>query len=199
MKVLITGFEPFGGEAVNPSEEVVKALPDSIGNREIVKQILPTVFEKGSKTLIAALEKHQPDLLLCVGQAGGRSGITPERVAINLRDASIPDNEGNKPSDEPIIPQGEAAYFSTLPIKEMVQAVKDLALPATVSNTAGTFVCNEVMYTALHYAKTCCPHLKAGFVHIPYTESQVLNKPASTPFFKEEDILRAMIAMILVL
>ena len=149
--VLITGFEPFGGETVNPSWEVVKQLDGMIirGQQVVAKQ-LPCVFGEALTVLKAALETYQPRLTIAVGQAGGRVDITVERVAINVDDARIPDNKGQQPIDEPIVANGPAACFSTLPIKAIVSALRQQGIPASVSQTAGTFVCNHVMYGLLH-------------------------------------------------
>ena len=136
MKILVTGFDPFGGEKVNPALEAVKSLPSIIHGAEIRWVEIPTVFYKSAEVLEAEINRHQPDVVLCIGQAGGRASLTPERVAINQDDARIPDNQGNQPIDTPIRLDGEAAYFSTLPIKAMVQAIKEEGLPASVSNTA---------------------------------------------------------------
>ena len=150
MKILVTGFDPFGGEKVNPALEAVKLLPKEIHGAEIHWVEIPTVFYKAAEVLETAIVRFQPDAVLCIGQAGGRASLTPERIAINQDDARIPDNQGNQPIDTPIRLDGQAAYFSTLPIKAMVQAIKEEGLPATVSNTAGTFVCNHLMYQALY-------------------------------------------------
>ena len=168
MKILVTGFDPFGGEKVNPALEAVKSLPYEINGAELHWAVIPTVFYKSAEVLEAEIVRYQPDVVLCIGQAGGRAGLTPERVAINQDDARIPDNQGNQPIDTPIRLDGEAAYFSTLPIKAMVQAIKEVGLPATVSNTAGTFVCNHLMYQALYLADKKFPNMRAGFMHIPY-------------------------------
>ena len=146
MKVLVTGFEPFGGEKVNPALEAIKGLPAEIHGAEVRWLEVPTVFHKSAQVLEEEMNRYQPDFVLCIGQAGGRSSLTPERVAINQDDARIPDNEGNQPIDLPIRSDGASAYFSSLPIKAMVQAIKKEGLPASVSNTAGTFVCNHLMY-----------------------------------------------------
>ncbi|MEE0881486.1 MAG: pyroglutamyl-peptidase I, partial [Turicibacter sp.] len=151
-KILITGFDPFGGEAINPATESVKQLPDEILGVQIIKREIPTVFDRSIETLYGILKEEQPDAVICVGQAGGRPNITVERVAINQDDARIPDNEGAQPIDRTIFEEGPAAYFSTLPIKAMVQNMKEAQIPAAISNTAGTFVCNHIMYGALHYA-----------------------------------------------
>ena len=140
MKVLITGFDPFGGEPINPALEAVKKLPEIISGAEIIKLEIPTVFRKSLEKIEEAIIKENPDIIISVGQAGGRFGITPERVAINIDDARIKDNEGNQPLDIRIFEDGENAYFSNLPVKAMVKEVTDGGLPASLSNTAGTFV-----------------------------------------------------------
>ena len=195
MKILVTGFDPFGGEKVNPALEAVKSLPSEIHGAEIHWVEIPTVFYKAADVLETAIIRYQPDAVLCIGQAGGRASLTPERVAINQDDARIPDNQGNQPIDTPIRLDGQAAYFSTLPIKAMVQAIKEEGLPATVSNTAGTFVCNHLMYQALYLADKKFPHMRAGFMHIPYMTEQVLNKP-NTASMCLTDIVRGIEAAI---
>ena len=195
MKILVTGFDPFGGEKVNPALEAVKSLPSEIHGAEIHWVEIPTVFYRSAEVLEAEIVRFQPDAVLCIGQAGGRASLTPERVAINQDDARIPDNQGNQPIDTPIRLDGEAAYFSTLPIKAMVQAVKEEGLPATVSNTAGTFVCNHLMYQALYLADKKFPNMRAGFMHIPYMTEQVINKP-NTASMNLTDIVRGIEAAI---
>ena len=195
MKILVTGFDPFGGEKVNPALEAVKSLPSVIQGAEIRWVEIPTVFYQSAEVLEAEIVRYQPDVVLCIGQAGGRAGLTPERVAINQDDARIPDNQGNQPIDTPIRLDGEAAYFSTLPIKAMVQAINEVGLPATVSNTAGTFVCNHLMYQALYLADKKFPNMRAGFMHIPYMTEQVVNKP-NTASMCLRDIVRGIEAAI---
>lgn len=195
MKILVTGFDPFGGEKVNPALEAVKSLPSVIHGAEIRWVEIPTVFYKSAEVLEAEIVRYQPDVVLCIGQAGGRASLTPERVAINQDDARIPDNQGNQPIDTPIRLDGEAAYFSTLPIKAMVQAIKEDGLPATVSNTAGTFVCNHLMYQALYLADKKFPNVRAGFMHIPYMTEQVVNKP-NTASMNLVDIVKGIEAAI---
>lgn len=195
MKILVTGFDPFGGERVNPALEAVKSLPSEIHGAEIHWVEIPTVFYKAAEVLETAIVRFQPDAVLCIGQAGGRASLTPERVAINQDDARIPDNQGNQPIDTPIRLDGQAAYFSTLPIKAMVQAIKEEGLPATVSNTAGTFVCNHLMYQALYLADKKFPDMRAGFMHIPYMTEQVINKP-NTASMNLTDIVRGIEAAI---
>ena len=195
MKILVTGFDPFGGEKVNPALEAVKSLPSEIHGAEIHWVEIPTVFYKAADVLETAIIRYQPDAVLCIGQAGGRASLTPERVAINQDDARIPDNQGNQPIDIPIRLDGQAAYFSTLPIKAMVQAIKEEGLSATVSNTAGTFVCNHLMYQALYLADKKFPHMRTGFMHIPYMTEQVINKP-NTASMNLTDIVRGIEAAI---
>jgi len=195
MKILVTGFDPFGGEKVNPALEAVKSLPSEIHGAEIHWVAIPTIFYRSAEVLEAEIERYQPDAVLCIGQAGGRASLTPERVAINQDDARIPDNQGNQPIDTPIRLDGQAAYFSTLPIKAMVQAIKEEGLPATVSNTAGTFVCNHLMYQALYLADKKFPNMRAGFMHIPYMTEQVINKP-NTASMNLTDIVRGIEAAI---
>ena len=152
MKVLVTGFDPFGGEKVNPAYEAVKLLPDTIAGAEIIKIEIPTVFTRSAEVLEEAIQKYRPDVVLDVGQAGGRSCMTVEKVAINLKEARIPDNDGEQPFDEPIREDGETAYFSTLPVKAMVENMRAHGIPAHISYTAGTYVCNCIMYNALYLA-----------------------------------------------
>lgn len=177
MKILVTGFDPFDGEMMNPSMEAVKRLPKIINGAKVETLELPTVFQVAAKQCRDAILDRQVDAVLCVGQAGGRDGITLERVAINLDDARIPDNMGQQPLDSIIQADGPAAYFSTLPIKAMVQAIQEVGIPASISNTAGTFVCNHIMYQTLYVAAHEFPHLKAGFMHIPFMTEQVVDKP----------------------
>ena len=195
MKILVTGFDPFGGEKVNPALEAVKLLPKEIHGAEVHWVAIPTVFYQSAEVLEAEIVRYQPDVVLCIGQAGGRASLTPERVAINQDDARIPDNQGNQPIDEPIRMDGEAAYFSTLPIKAMVKSIKSEGLPAAVSNTAGTFVCNHLMYQALYLVDKKFPQMRAGFMHIPYMTEQVLNKP-NTASMCLTDIVRGIEAAI---
>ena len=195
MKILVTGFDPFGGEKVNPALEAVKSLPSVIHGAEIRWVEIPTVFYQSAEVLEAEIDRYQPDVVLCIGQAGGRTSLTPERVAINQDDARIPDNQGNQPIDTPIRLDGEAAYFSTLPIKAMVQAIKEEELPASVSNSAGTFVCNHLMYQALYLADKKFPNMRAGFMHIPYMTEQVINKP-NTASMNLADIVKGIEAAI---
>lgn len=181
MKVLVTGFEPFGGESVNPSYEAAKALPAQIEGAEILVRQLPVTFHGAGRRLLDLVEELEPDLVICVGQAGGRKAITPEKVAINYRRASIPDNLGVKPLDEPIAPGGETAYFSTLPVLEIVEAMEQEGIPAAVSYSAGTYVCNEIMYVLLSYIAHSQKKMLGGFIHVPYAPEQGKENAPSLP------------------
>lgn len=178
-KVLMTGFDAFDGERVNPALETVKTL-DGYKDKgiQIVAKEVPTVFRASIKTLEEAIEAEKPDVVICVGQAGGRTHITPERVAINVDDARIPDNQGNQPIDEAIVKNGPVAYWSTLPIKRIVKNLRENGIPAEVSNTAGTFVCNHLFYGLMHYLQCNAPHVRGGFIHIPFLPEQTVNKLA---------------------
>ena len=180
MKVLVTGFDPFGGESINPALEAVKMLKDEIAGAEIVKLQIPVVAGKSIEKIHEKMKEVNPDIVISIGQAGGRFGVTPERVAINITDARIPDNEGNQPIDEPIFADGDTAYFSNLPVKAMVQAIKDAGYPSSLSNTAGTYICNHVMYGILYYIQKEFPGVRGGFIHVPYAASQVVDKPNIT-------------------
>lgn len=191
-KVLITGFEPFGGEEINPAYEAVKLLPDEIDGAKIIKLEIPTVFQKGVDAVYNAIQKYQPDYVLCIGQAGGRSQLTPEWVGINFRNARIADNEGNQPVQTPVIEGGPAAYFTMLPVFCMVEKMKENGIPASVSYSAGTYVCNDVMYSLLHYCHTEFKNTKGGFMHVPYSTEQTVNHPSGTPGMSLKDIAKGI-------
>ena len=191
-KVLITGFEPFGGEEINPAYEAVKLLPDEIDGAKIIKLEIPTVFQKGVDAVYNAIQKYQPDYVLCIGQAGGRSQLTPEWVGINFRNARIADNEGNQPVQTPVIEGGPAAYFTMLPVFCMVEKMKENGIPASVSYSAGTYVCNDVMYSLLHYCHTEFKNTKGGFMHVPYSTEQTVNHPSGTPGMNLKDIAKGI-------
>lgn len=158
MKVLVTGFDPFGGESINPAYEAVKMLPDEIAGAQIIKREIPTSFTRGTAEVVRQIELCQPDLVLNVGQAGSAAGLRVERVAINLADARIPDNDGAQPVDEPLVQDGAPAYFAKLPVKAMVRGVQAKGYPCQLSYTAGTYVCNAVMYTVLHTVQSYPPY-----------------------------------------
>ncbi len=176
-KVLVTGFMPFGGEAVNPSWEIVKALPDVMGGARLAKLRVPVEFGKAIDAVTQAIDRVKPDVVICFGQAGGRSRMSVERVAINIDDARIPDNAGAMRIDHPIIENGAAAYFCNVPIKAMVAAMTKAGVPAEVSNSAGTYVCNHLIYGVLHHIAVRRLPVRGGFIHVPFSESQILDKP----------------------
>ena len=187
-KLLITGFDPFGGETVNPSWEAVKLLPEVIGEFEVHRMEIPTVVGLAAEIVLKKAEEMHPDVILCIGQAGGRSAVTPERIGINIRSARIADNAGNQPVEEPVIFGGPDGIFSTVPVAEMAQAIREAGLPGAVSNTAGAFVCNDTLYTLLHrYAGTA---VRVGFIHVPYLPQQ------GTPNLSLEQITQALHAAI---
>ena len=169
-KLLITGFEPFGGEEINPSWEAVLRLPDQISEYTLSKLRLPVEFSRAADCVLRAADEVRPDVILCIGQAGGRSAITPELVAINLRYAKIPDNGGYEPKDEPIIVGGSCAYFSTLPVRKMADAIHSFGIASQVSYSAGAYVCNDLLYTLLSRFEGT--QTRVGFIHIPYSWEQ---------------------------
>ncbi|MGL4873398.1 MAG: pyroglutamyl-peptidase I [Clostridium sp.] len=191
MKVLVTGFDPFGGEKINPAQEAVLRVRDEINGAEVVKVIIPTVMERSLEVIEKSVEEHRPDVVISIGQATGRFGITPERVAINLNDFRIKDNEGNQPIDEVIREDGEAAYFTTLPIKGIVEHLNKNSIPSEISNTAGTFVCNHVMYGVLYLAQKKYPNMKAGFIHIPCATIQAVGKK-NVPYMSLDEIVKGI-------
>ena len=193
-KLLITGFDPFGGETVNPSWEAVRLLPETVNGWQLAKRQIPTVFGKAAETVLAAAEETRPDAILCIGQAGGRSAVTPEAVAINLREARIPDNKGAQPQNEPVVRGAPAAYFATVPVREMVRAMVDAGIAAALSYSAGTFVCNDLLYALLHrYDGTA---VRAGFLHVPFLPQQAKD---GQPSMELETIVSALQAAIEVL
>ena len=174
----------------------MKLVSDTVAGVEIVKLEVPTVFRKSIDTVAAAIEKEKPNAVLCIGQAGGRYDLTPERVAINMDDARIQDNEGNQPIDTVIFEDGAPAYFATLPIKAMTAKIREAGLPASVSNTAGTFVCNHLMYGVLYTLARHYPGVKGGFMHVPFVPSQTVNRPTPAPSMCVQDIARGIEAAI---
>ncbi|WP_099209501.1 pyroglutamyl-peptidase I [Thermococcus henrietii] len=190
MKVLVTGFEPFGGEEINPSWEAVKALPEELNGATLLKAQLPVSFKRVREILPRLITKERPDIVLLTGQAGGRPNVTVERVAINVMDSTMPDNDGFKPEDEPVFEGAPDAYFATIPIKAIVKALRKAGIPAGVSNTAGTYVCNTAMFTALHTIAVSGMETKAGFIHVPFSHAQALEK--SRPSMAQETINEAI-------
>ena len=204
MKILVTGFEPFNGGSINPSEQIVHRLtaPEGV---TLIKKILPVEFQKAGIQLKELFQEYRPDVVLSIGQAGGRAEITVERIAINIDCVKssngskiLPDNAGNVPVDEPIEAEGAPAYFSTLPIWKLVEVIQNQGIPAAISNTAGTYVCNHVMYVNLHQATTKYPNMKAGFIHVPFLPEQIVEREdkerlAAMPL---EDMVKALQAAI---
>ena len=192
MKLLVTGFTPFGGESINPSWEAVKALPDRIGTTELIRREIPTAFDESCAALRAAIEALRPDAVLCVGQYGGANCIRVERVAVNLRDARIADNAGKKPLDEPVVPGGPDAYFASIPTRQIVDALREKSIPAQLSYSAGTFVCNNLLYCALHESALRYPDMSCGFIHVPYLPEQA--KDGNAPSMSLALMVRALTA-----
>ena len=187
-RLLITGFDPFGGEKINPAWEAVKQLPDRVGEYELYKLEIPTFFGIAAEKVLEAAEGIRPDVILCIGQAGGRASVTPERIAVNIRDAKIPDNAGNCPVGEFVDSNGPAAMFATVPAMKMAEAICAAGLPGAVSNSAGAFVCNDTLYLLLrHYEGTA---VKVGFIHVPYLPEQ------GSPSLPLADTVRALVAAI---
>lgn len=193
MKILFTGFEPFGGETVNPSWEAVRRLPDSIPGAVIYRRRLPVEFRTAGDLLAAAARELNPDAVLCIGQAGGRNGISAERIAVNLEDAAAPDNAGFRPEDLPVCADGENAYFATVPVRRIAENIRLHGIPAHVSDTAGTFVCNACMYRLLYLAAHEFPSMRGGFLHVPYLPEQTASMPAGTPSMTLENMTEALL------
>lgn len=196
MKILVTGFEPFGGESVNPSWMAVERLPDTLNGAEIVKRRLPVVYFRALDILEKEIETLRPDVVVMTGQAGGSDAMRIERVGINLCEAKLPDNDGVQLMGAPIVPEGPNAYFSTFPYREMLAAVEEAGIPVRHSFSAGAYLCNHVLYGALHLAETKFPGLRAGFIHVPFLPEQTEGKPAGTPSLPLEDIARALRLMV---
>jgi pyroglutamyl-peptidase len=196
MKALVTGFEPFGGDPVNPAAEALARLPPLLGPLTVATRLLPTVFGQALDALAEAVAAVEPDIVLGVGLAGGRAALSLERIAINIDDAHIPDNAGRQPIDRPIVAGGPSAYFATLPIKAAVAALREAGLPAIVSNTAGTFVCNHLFYGIMHLAATRHSGMRGGFLHVPYLPEQAAryaSTPGEAPSMALVDIVRGIL------
>lgn len=193
MKILVTAFDPFGGEKINPSMEVLQGL--KIEGFELEKIIIPTSFSRSFAYIMDKIKDNSYDYLICLGQAGGRAHISLERIGVNIMNGRIADNDGNKPHEEKIDQNGPDGIFSTLPILDMQEAVKDLSIPVMISNSAGTFVCNSVLYNSLNYIKNNGLKTRAGFIHMPYLPSQTLDKP-NQPSMELDTIIKAVEACI---
>lgn len=176
MKILITGFEAFKDYGENPTEEIIKLLPKSIYGNELIKITLPVVFDECFAILLPIIEETKPDYIINLGLAGGRKAINLERVAININDSIHSDNIGNSPTDETIIKAGGNAYFSSLPLREIIEKLKVKNIPVVISDSAGTYVCNNLMYHVLHYIEVNNLHTKAGFIHVPFMSEQLKNE-----------------------
>jgi pyroglutamyl-peptidase len=187
MRALVTCFEPFGGESVNASLEAVRRLPPRVGALEIVTVELPTSYARSHAALEAAIAQAQPAIVLCVGQAAERSALCVERVAVNVQDADIADNDGARPADTPVVAGGPAAYLATLPVRAAVAALRAEELPAQLSMSAGTFVCNHVFYGLMHLAATHRPAFAGGFLHVP-----ALTRPGGGAPMALADIVRGI-------
>ncbi|WP_150467663.1 pyroglutamyl-peptidase I [Francisella sp. SYW-9] len=193
--VLITGFTPFGGENINSAWQAVKGLPDTIDGATIVKKQIPVSFKSSTEKLDSLIKQYNPDIIIDVGEAGGRSAVSLERVAINVDDARIPDNDNNQPKNKKISENGKNAYFTKLPIYKIDSLVKKQGVPVYISNTAGTFVCNHVMYHLLELLNDKYPKKIGGFIHVPYTPAQVVNRK-DTPSMNSADATQALIKAI---
>lgn len=194
MRALVTGFEPFGDDPANPSAEALQLLPARLGGLEVATWLLPTAFGRALGALDDALAATRPDIVLCLGLAGGRAALSLERVAINIDDARMPDNLGARPIDLPVAADGPAAYFATLPIKAAVAALRAAGLPAIVSNTAGTFVCNHVFYGLMHRAARAPRPWRGGFLHLPLLPAQAARHGdiPGAPSMALDDVVRGV-------
>ena len=196
MKILVTGFTPFGGEKINPAYEAVKLLADEIAGASVVKAEVPTAFGEAGKVLQRLLDREQPDAVLCVGQAGGRPNITVEKVAINYADVMPGYDMDSGIQNNVIEKDGETAYFTTLPIRAMIKEIKDAGIPAMASYTAGTFVCNYLMYEALYFGTKASHPFRAGFIHVPYATCQGIGRGPNIPTMSLTDMAAALTAAI---
>ena len=200
MKILVTGFEPFGGETVNPALEAVRKLPSAIGCHQIVPLQIPVVRYEALRIIAAKIEEVHPDAVISIGQAGGRKALSFERVGINCDDyPSFGDNAHNTPVDEAIYADGPDAYFTTLPVRKMMEACRAAGVEAEISNSAGTYVCNHVLYGVRNYCSENHPGIISGFIHVPFLPEQTKNKEKKYPSMPLEDIVKGITAAIAVL
>ena len=195
MKILLTGFEPFGGEVINPAFEILKSLPDKIGEHEIIKRELPTSYKKSIESVKSILDAEKPDVVLSLGQAGGAFGLRVEKVGLNLRDANAPDNDGHRASHEAIFDDGDIAYYSTLPVKAMVRDISKNSIPASLSYSAGSYVCNNLMYALLYFADKQYKNMRCGFIHVPYFPEQIMGK-RNTFYMTSDEMSRGLLTAI---
>lgn len=195
MKILVTGFDPFGEDSMNPALEAVQALPEQIAGADIIKLEIPTVAYDSLDKIEKAIQQYDPEMILSVGLAGGTSELRIERIGINVNDFRIKDNAGNQYIDEPIFKDGENAYFSNLPIKTMVSAIRNAKIPAVISNSAGTYVCNHVLYGVRYLIEHKYPGKKSGFIHVPYLPCQTINK-SNTPSMSLDVIVQGLVCAI---
>lgn len=191
MRILVTGFEPFGQDEVNPSLELLKKLPSQILKADIIKLEVPVVRGKALDKIREAIKEYSPDVVLSVGQFTGRADVSIERIAINIDDYSMPDNEGNQPVDEPVIKDAPSAYFMTIPIKAILNKLIENKMPASISNSMGTYLCNHVAYGVANIISQY-ENMKSGFIHIPILPEQAVNKPTKTPSMSLETSTRAI-------
>lgn len=193
MKILLTAFDPFGGEPVNPAWEAVQRLRAPEG-AELVRLQVPTVFGRSGDLVCAAMERERPELVLCIGQAAGRAALTPERAAVNLAEASIPDNAGAQPRGEPVIPGGPEKLFSNLPVRDLAEAIRTAGVAAEVSDSAGTFVCNQLLYRVLDAIGQRFPGMSGGFIHVPCLPEQALRlgREKTIPSMELEEIVKGL-------
>jgi pyroglutamyl-peptidase len=191
MKALVTGFDPFGGESINSAFEAVKNMSNEISGCEVIKQELPTVFYRSLEVLEAAIEREQPDIVICVGQAGGRYALSLERIGINLNETQVKDNDGQRPLGSPIKEGGKNAYFSTLPNKAILKEMTEAKIPAVLSYTAGTYVCNHVLYGLMYAIEQKHHCIRGGLIHVPFLPEQVLEKK-KTPYMSLEMITKGL-------
>ena len=196
MRILVTCFAPFGTDTENASALAVRLLPNELSRAEICKIELPVAFQGAEEALEAAIKEFSPNLVLCTGQAEGAAELHLERVAVNLRDARIPDNDGFQPVQEPICPDGPAAYFATIPVKRLTEVLRESGIPAAVSGSAGTYVCNDVMYTLLRLLSNAPGKPRGGFVHIPLTPRQAALRAGSVPSMSPETAAEGLLTMI---
>jgi pyroglutamyl-peptidase len=192
-RVLLTAFEPFGGEQVNPSQLAVQRLAAAgLDGVDLCTAFLPVVYYRAAEALRAAIDEHEPDIVVCTGQAGGRFGVTPEKVAVNRNDTAMPDNAGQAPVDEPIVADGPVGYFTGLPVAAIVEALRNAGIPSGVSWTAGAYICNHVFYALMHLIATERPGLRGGFVHVPFVHEQVVRRTDAQPSLSVDEIVAAL-------